>query len=163
MSKQAIRKENTVFYIFFFLWRCCPTWARASSFLRFLDHTQRRIIVDRTPLDVYSFRRRDLCLTIHNTHNDKTIHTTGGIRKYNLRRRAAANPRLRQRGYCDRHCFSKFHKPSALKNTHRKVCIPTPSQLPWRALNFFAHQKRKDITESKLNSLVRRIELYALT
>ena len=28
---------------FFFLWRCDPTRVMASSFLRFLDHTQRRI------------------------------------------------------------------------------------------------------------------------
>jgi hypothetical protein len=34
-----------------FLWRCGPMRAMASSFLRFLDHTQRRITVGRTPLD----------------------------------------------------------------------------------------------------------------
>jgi len=28
-----------------------PQWARASSFMRFLDHTQRRTMVSRTPLD----------------------------------------------------------------------------------------------------------------
>ena len=28
-----------------------PQWARASSFTRFLDHTQRRTTVDRDPLD----------------------------------------------------------------------------------------------------------------
>ena len=28
-----------------------PQWAMASSFTRFLDHTQRRITVGRTPLD----------------------------------------------------------------------------------------------------------------
>ena len=33
----------------FFLWRCGPTRAMAS-FLRFLDHTQRRTTVGRTPL-----------------------------------------------------------------------------------------------------------------
>ena len=33
------------------LWRCGPTRAMASSFTRFLDHTQRRITVGRTPLD----------------------------------------------------------------------------------------------------------------
>ena len=53
--------------IFFFLWLCGPTWAMASSFLRFLDHTQRRITVGRTPLDAWSARRRDLYLTTHNT------------------------------------------------------------------------------------------------
>jgi len=59
--------------IFFFaLWRCCPTRAMASSFLRFLDHTQRRNIVGRTPLDECLARRRDLYLTTHNTHNRQT-------------------------------------------------------------------------------------------
>ena len=34
-----------------FIWRNSPQWARASSFTRFLDHTQRRATVGRTPLD----------------------------------------------------------------------------------------------------------------
>ena len=38
-------------------------------FLMFLDHTQRRITVGRTPLDERSARRRDLYLTTHDTHN----------------------------------------------------------------------------------------------
>jgi len=37
-----------------------PHWARASSFTRFLDHTQRRTTVGRTPLDGWSARLRDL-------------------------------------------------------------------------------------------------------
>ena len=48
-----------------------PQWARASSFTRFLDHTQRCITVGRTPLDEWSARRRDLYLTTHNTHTDR--------------------------------------------------------------------------------------------
>ena len=55
-----------------FFWRDSPQWARASSFKRFLDHTQRRTTVDRTPLDKGSARRRDLYLTTHNTHNRQT-------------------------------------------------------------------------------------------
>ena len=51
------------------LWRCDPTRVMASSFLRFLDHTQRRTTFGRTPLDEWSARRRDLYLTIHDTHN----------------------------------------------------------------------------------------------
>ena len=35
----------------------------------FLDHTQRRSTVGRTPLDEWSARRRDLDLTTHDTHN----------------------------------------------------------------------------------------------
>jgi hypothetical protein len=33
------------------LWRCDPTRVMASSFLRFVDHEQRRTTVGRTPLD----------------------------------------------------------------------------------------------------------------
>ena len=38
-------------------------------FLMFLDHTQRRSTVGRTPLDEWSARRIDLYLTTHDTHN----------------------------------------------------------------------------------------------
>ena len=58
----------------FFLWRCGPTRAMASSFLMFLDHTQRRTIDGRTPLDEWSARRRDLYLTTHNTHHKYPCH-----------------------------------------------------------------------------------------
>ena len=44
----------------------------ASSFTRFLDHTQRRTTVGRTPLDEWSARRRDHYLTTHNSHNRQT-------------------------------------------------------------------------------------------
>src|SRR5215475_11495204 len=40
-----------------------------QPFLMFLDHTQRRSTVGRTPLDERSARRRDLYLTTHDTHN----------------------------------------------------------------------------------------------
>jgi hypothetical protein len=54
------------------LWRCDPMRVMASSVLRFIDHTQRRITVSRTPLDEWSARRRDFYLTTHNTHNGQT-------------------------------------------------------------------------------------------
>jgi hypothetical protein len=60
------------YYTFFLLWRCDPMRVMASSFLRVLDHTQRRTTVDRIPLDKWSARRRDLYLTIHNTYNRQT-------------------------------------------------------------------------------------------
>jgi hypothetical protein len=53
-------------------WRYSPQWARASSFTRCLDHTQRRTTVGRTPLEEWSARRRDLYLTTHNTHKRQT-------------------------------------------------------------------------------------------
>ena len=55
--------------LFVCFWRNSPQWARASSFTRFLDHTQRRTTVGRTPLGKGSSRRRYLYLTTHNTHN----------------------------------------------------------------------------------------------
>ena len=52
----------------------------ASSFLmRFLDHTQRRTIAGRTPLDEWSARRGDLYLTTHNTHNRQTFMLPAGL------------------------------------------------------------------------------------
>ena len=63
----------------FFLWPCGPTRAMASSFTRFLGHTQGRIIVGRTTLDEWSARRRDLYLTTHNTHNRQTSMPAVGI------------------------------------------------------------------------------------
>jgi len=39
-----------------------PQCATAISFTKFLDHTQRRTTVGRTPLDEWSARRRDLYL-----------------------------------------------------------------------------------------------------
>ena len=58
---------------FFFIppWRCVATRTMASSFLRFLEHTQWRITV-RTTLVAWSGRRRDLYLSTHNTHNRQT-------------------------------------------------------------------------------------------
>ena len=84
------------------LWRCGPTRAMASSFMRFLDHTQRRTTVGRTPLDEWSARRRNLYLTTHNTHNRQTSMPRGGIRTHDLSRRAAADLRLRPRGHWGR-------------------------------------------------------------
>ena len=41
-------------------------------FLMFLDHTQRRTTVGRTPLDEWSARRRDLYLTTHDTRPEES-------------------------------------------------------------------------------------------
>ena len=58
---------------FFF---CCGAATQRGSwpshFWVFLDHTQRRSTVGRTPLDEWSARRRDLYLTTHNTHTRQT-------------------------------------------------------------------------------------------
>ena len=65
----------------------------------FLDHTQRRITVGRTPLDERSSRRQRP-LPDNTQHSQQThIHAPGGIRTHNLSRRAAADLRLRPRGH----------------------------------------------------------------
>ena len=56
-----------------------PQWAMASLFTRFIDHTQRRTTVGRTPLDEWSAPRRDLYLTTHNTHNKQTSMPIAGF------------------------------------------------------------------------------------
>jgi hypothetical protein len=61
---------HCVFFVCF--WSNSPQWARASSYKRFLDHTQWHTTVGRTPLDEWSAHRRDLYLTTHNTHNRQT-------------------------------------------------------------------------------------------
>ena len=56
------------YVIFFFLWRCYPTRVMASSFLRFLDHTQRRTTIRRTALDDWCYDiifHNSLLRTIH--------------------------------------------------------------------------------------------------
>ena len=56
----------------YFLWCSGPTWATASSFLKFLDRTQRHTTVGRTSLDEWSARHRDLYVRTHNIHNRQT-------------------------------------------------------------------------------------------
>jgi hypothetical protein len=52
--------NNRLLFVCFWRDSPPPQWAMASSFTRFLDHTQRRTTVGRTPLDEWSARRRDL-------------------------------------------------------------------------------------------------------
>jgi len=86
-SVRILFEQTSYVYIIYFAliimcifsyWRYNPLWvcilqpssgAIASSRTRFLDHTQRRATVGRTPLDEWSIRRRDLYLTTHNTHD----------------------------------------------------------------------------------------------
>ena len=95
----TIHKHNNIFFLP--LWRCGPTRVRVSSFLRFLDHTQRRTTVGRTPLDAWSARRRDLYVTTHNSQQTN-IYVSSGIRTHDLSRRAAVDLRFRPCGHWDR-------------------------------------------------------------
>jgi hypothetical protein len=47
------QNKQVKMYKFLFLWLCVPTRIMASSLLRFLDQTQRRTTVGRTPPDGY--------------------------------------------------------------------------------------------------------------
>ena len=65
-------------------------------FLIFLDHTQRRTTVGRTPLDEWSARRRDLYLTTHDTQNRQiSMHLVGFEPKISAGERPAAAHLLR--------------------------------------------------------------------
>ena len=67
------KQRNCIYNcLFVCYWRYSPQWVRASSFTKFLDRTQRRTTVGRTPLDKWSARHRDLYLTTYNTHNRQT-------------------------------------------------------------------------------------------
>jgi hypothetical protein len=57
---------NLIEGFFFLFWRC--GLMRAFSFMRFLDHTQRRSTIGSTPLDEWSARYRYLYLTTLSTH-----------------------------------------------------------------------------------------------
>ena len=85
-----------------FFWRNILQWARASSFTKFLDHTQRRTTLVRTSLDEWSARRRDT-LPENIQHSQQTnVYAPSEIRTHNPSRRAAADLRPRPRGHCDR-------------------------------------------------------------
>ena len=60
----TLRRLMSYIYIYIYIYVEHP-------FLVFLDHTQRRSTVGRTPLDEWSARRRDLYLTTNDTHNRK--------------------------------------------------------------------------------------------
>jgi hypothetical protein len=94
---------NEWIYIYI-IWRNSPQWARASSFTRFLDHTQRNTTVGRTPLDEWSARRRDLYLTTHNTHNRQTFMPPEGFEPT-----MSADGRPQTRGYWDRLGVQRYY------------------------------------------------------
>jgi len=81
----------------------CQIWATAPSFLTFIDHTQRRTTIRKTPLDEWSDRRIELYPTTHKNHNRQTSMPPVGFETHSFSRRAAAYPCHRRRGHRDRH------------------------------------------------------------
>jgi len=80
-------------------WLESPQWAKAASFTKFLDHTQRRTTVGRTPLDEWSVRRRVLYLTTHNAHNRQISMSPVGFKATNP---AGERPQTYACGHWDR-------------------------------------------------------------
>jgi len=64
--------------------------------------TLRHITLDRSPLDEWSARHRDLYLTTNNTRNKHTSMPPSGTRTHNPSRRVATDLCLRPRSYWDR-------------------------------------------------------------
>jgi len=74
-----VDQQLDTFWISLFFGATAPSGPGPPHFTRFLDHTQRRTTVGRTPLDEWSARRRDLYLTTHNTHNRQTSMILAGF------------------------------------------------------------------------------------
>ena len=123
--------------IFVYFGTTAPQWARASSFTRFLDHTQRRTTVGRTPLDEWSGRRRDLYLTTHNTQNmppvgfELTISAGEGPQTYVLDRAAT--------GTGDEKCKALNYKTKTETSTEHCPCLRTANR---RGQPFLTHWGR---------------------
>ena len=98
---------------FHFLWpNSPPQWARASSLTRFLDHTQRRTTFGKdSSARVISSSQRPLPDNTHNRHPCPRCDSNPNPCKW-----AAADPRRRPRGHCDRQLLRR-----TLKNTGQDV------------------------------------------
>jgi hypothetical protein len=69
-----------------------PVTGLSSSFSSFLEQTQRRAAVGRTPLDEWSIRRTALYLTTYNTHNRQTsMHSVEFETRISARERPKTN------------------------------------------------------------------------
>jgi len=77
--KKILTLRRLMSYIYIYIYMEHP-------FLMFLDHTQRRSTVGRTPLDEWSARRRDLYLTTHDTHNRQFcyVHSPSDVAPRNV-------------------------------------------------------------------------------
>ena len=69
--------QFNVLITIFLTWRNSPQWAKASSLSRMI--TLRHTTLDRTAVDEWSARRRDLYMTTHNSYNRQTSMPTAGL------------------------------------------------------------------------------------
>jgi len=93
--------SNAHIYLFVLGATAPPKWARAPSFKKFLDHTQRRTSQYDSSGRVISSLQRPLSDNRQHSQQ-KNIYDNDGIRTHNLNRRAAVDLRLRPRGHWDR-------------------------------------------------------------
>jgi hypothetical protein len=117
-----------LFVCLLFSWRYNPLWLYFHSpvtgfsllvFARFLDHTQRRATVGRTPQDEWSIRRRDLYRTTHPTHNRQTSMSLLGFEPTMSACLADEDLRLRPRGHWD--CQISYSWNTIIKTSHVSV------------------------------------------
>ena len=122
--------------LFVCYWSDSPQLVMASSLSRFLDHTQRRITVGTTPLDEWSACRRDLYLTIRNTHYTQTLMPPAGFEPtISAGERPQANALDRvATGTCTSYLYLSYTLPSPSKSFHtllpRTVAIQILSRPP---------------------------------
>ena len=102
-------------------WRDIPQCARVSSFTRFLDHTQRRTTVGRTPLDESSSHHRELYLTTHNTHNRQTSMPPVGFVPTVSAGRRPQTYALDRRGDWDQQMLHYSHKIVTTASIHASL------------------------------------------
>jgi hypothetical protein len=94
--------------------------------------TLRHTTLRRTPLDQWSARRRDLYLTIHNTHKRQTSMPPARLEPTIAATVRAPNPRLTPRGHWDRPTYGYRHISTQHNAVVQKSCA---SYRPGR-LNF---------------------------
>ena len=110
------------FYLFVCFWYDSHQWARVSSVTRFLDHTQWRTTVGRTPLDEWSAGRRDLPdNTQHSKHRD--IHDPDWIRNHNFSWRAAVELRLRPRSHWERQVGHWYPQTRGEESPYKQIIL----------------------------------------
>jgi len=126
-------------------------WAMASLFARFLDHTQRRTTVGRTPLDEWSALSRNLYLTTHNIHNRQTSMSPVGFEpaipaserpQTHVLDRAATEIGyflllhhlmvVRSLDYKTDQCFSNRVPQSGNRDSERRKCL-MEAEIYWRS------------------------------
>ena len=95
-------RYNTSSMLFFFLWRCGPTRAMASSLTRCIDHTTTHHTRYDSSGRVISSSQTLLPDNTQHLQETDTL-ALGGIRTHNLSRPAAADLRLRSRCHWDQH------------------------------------------------------------